>query len=68
MRCAYACGSADHLVSRRSFLGGVAAGLGVASGFSGMVQPAGREGNSLDQASRERKRPEEASRERQRPE
>src|SRR5262245_51640808 len=40
MRCTYACGSADHLVSRRSFLGGVAAGLGLASGFSGMVLPA----------------------------
>jgi uncharacterized protein (DUF1501 family) len=40
MKCSYACGSADHLVSRRSFLGGLAAGLGVASGFSGMVLPA----------------------------
>lgn len=41
-KCAYACGSADHLVSRRSFLGGLAAGMGagVASGFSGLVQPA----------------------------
>src|SRR4051794_29447350 len=40
MRCSYACGSADHLVSRRSFLGGVAAGLGLASGFSGLALPA----------------------------
>ena len=40
MRCNYACGSSDHLVSRRSFLGGVAAGLGLASGFSGLALPA----------------------------
>jgi uncharacterized protein (DUF1501 family) len=42
MRCTYACGSADHLVSRRSFLGGVAAGvgMGMGMGFSGLVQPA----------------------------
>src|SRR4051812_34596381 len=40
MRCSYACGTADHLVSRRSFLGGVGAGLGLASGFSGLVHPA----------------------------
>ncbi len=39
MRCSYACGSADHLISRRSFLGS-AAGLGLASGFSAMIQPA----------------------------
>jgi hypothetical protein len=40
MRCTYACGSTDHLISRRSFLGAAGAGLGIASGFSGMVQPA----------------------------
>jgi uncharacterized protein (DUF1501 family) len=40
MRCFYACGSADHVISRRSFLGTATAGLGLASGFSGMVQPA----------------------------
>ncbi len=40
MRCSYACGSADHVISRRSFLGAAAAGLGLASGFSGMIQPA----------------------------
>jgi uncharacterized protein (DUF1501 family) len=39
MRCTYACGSADHVISRRAFLGS-AAGLGLASGFSGMIQPA----------------------------
>jgi hypothetical protein len=40
MRCAYACGSTDHLISRRSFLGATTAGLGMATGFSSMVQPA----------------------------
>ena len=40
MRCSYACGSAEHMISRRSFLGDGPAGLGLASGFSGMVQPA----------------------------
>ena len=40
MRCSYACGSMDHEISRRSFLGTAAAGLGLASGFSGMIRPA----------------------------
>jgi hypothetical protein len=40
MRCTYACRSSEHLVSRRTFFGGVATGLGVAAGFAGMVQPA----------------------------
>src|SRR5262245_32985295 len=40
MRCSYACGSPDHLVSRRSFLGGVAAGLGVVAGLPAMALPA----------------------------
>ena len=40
MRCSYACGSADHVISRRSFLGTATAGLGLASGFSGMIRPA----------------------------
>ena len=40
MRCSYACGSADHVISRRSFLGAATAGLGLASGFSGMIRPA----------------------------
>ncbi len=40
MRCTYACGSADHIISRRSFLGATTAGLGLASGFSGMIRPA----------------------------
>jgi len=40
MRCSYACGTADHVISRRSFFGAAATGLGLASGFSVMVKPA----------------------------
>jgi hypothetical protein len=40
MKCSYACRSLEHLVSRRSFLGGVAAGLGVGAGFGSFVRPA----------------------------
>src|SRR5579864_5267273 len=40
MKCSYACNSLEHVISRRSFLGGVAAGLGAAAGFSGFVHPA----------------------------
>src|SRR3984957_13081106 len=40
MRCTYACGGADHILSRRLFLGAATAGLGLASGFSGMIRPA----------------------------
>jgi uncharacterized protein (DUF1501 family) len=40
MRCTYACRSVDHMISRRSFMGAATAGLGLASGFSGMVRPA----------------------------
>ena len=29
MKCNYACGSAEHVIARRSFLGGLAAGVGV---------------------------------------
>jgi uncharacterized protein (DUF1501 family) len=50
MRCSYACGSLDHAISRRAFLGGAAAGLGLAGGFSGMIEPA----VSADLARRER--------------
>jgi uncharacterized protein (DUF1501 family) len=49
MRCSYACGSADHAISRRLFLGS-AAGLGLASGFSALARPA----FSADLARRER--------------
>jgi hypothetical protein len=49
MRCSYACGSAEHAISRRSFLG-AAAGLGLASGFSTMIRPAA----SAELARRER--------------
>jgi uncharacterized protein (DUF1501 family) len=40
MQCNYACGSAAHLLSRRSFLAGVSAGAAGALGFSDLVQPA----------------------------
>ncbi len=40
MKCSYACRSAEHVLSRRSFLGGVTAGLGLATGFSGLTLPA----------------------------
>ena len=40
MRCSYSCGSADHVISRRSFLGTAGLGLGLASGFSGLIRPA----------------------------
>src|SRR5690242_16697573 len=39
MRCAYACGSAEHGVSRRFFLGATAGGLAALAGVS-RVQPA----------------------------
>jgi hypothetical protein len=42
MRCDYSCRSGDHLVSRRRFLGGLAAGVGAAAGFGlgRFVEPA----------------------------
>ncbi len=40
MECLYSCRSPEHLTSRRSFLGGLAAGLGLASGFAPFVRPA----------------------------
>ncbi len=39
MRRLHACGSAEHTISRRWFLGEVAAGLGVATGLSGLTLP-----------------------------
>ncbi|MBI1913922.1 MAG: DUF1501 domain-containing protein [Planctomycetes bacterium] len=36
-QCTYACGSQEHLLSRRNFIGGVAAGT---LGFAGMIHPA----------------------------
>src|SRR6266540_524509 len=35
-RCTYACGSAEHQMSRRGFLGGIAAGT---LGFAGLAMP-----------------------------
>lgn len=38
MKCRYACGSAEHQIARRSFLGGMAAGIGAMSGFGGLLR------------------------------
>src|SRR5271166_4845466 len=40
MQCHYACGSPDHILSRRSFLTGVSAGAAGVLGFSDLIQPA----------------------------
>ncbi len=40
MHCNYACHSADHILSRRSFLSGVSAGAAGVLGFSSLIQPA----------------------------
>jgi hypothetical protein len=42
MKPFYACNSAEHQLSRRQFLGGAAAGLGLV-GFGGMIEPAAAE-------------------------
>ena len=39
MRCTYACGSTEHLIARRQFLGGLAAGV-AAGGLGSLVNPA----------------------------
>ena len=49
MRCSYACGSREHAVSRRHFLGGLAAGGLGALGFGGMVRPAAARQLARDQ-------------------
>ena len=40
MKCHYACGSAEHLLSRRGFLSATTAGTLGALGFGDMIQPA----------------------------
>jgi len=42
MRCDYACGTADHGIARRQFLGGLAAGsaAGIVGGLGALAQPA----------------------------
>jgi uncharacterized protein (DUF1501 family) len=40
MNCPYACRSLDHVFSRRSFLGGLAAGLGASAGLGQFLRPA----------------------------
>jgi hypothetical protein len=39
MKCSYACGSAEHLIARRQFLGGLAAGA-VVGGLGFLARPA----------------------------
>jgi uncharacterized protein (DUF1501 family) len=39
MFCSYACNSAEHSITRRSFLQGITAGAAGVTGFSGMVGP-----------------------------
>ena len=41
MKCSYACQSAEHLIARRAFVGGLAAGVGaVVGGLGAMARPA----------------------------
>ncbi|QDV36072.1 DUF1501 domain-containing protein [Tautonia plasticadhaerens] len=52
MWCPYSCRSAEHAISRRSFLGGVSAGLGAVSGFAGrpmtsLAGELGRQGSQV---------------------
>src|SRR5262245_19932722 len=42
MKCTYACGSAEHTIARRSFLGGMA-GIGIVGGLGALAQPAAAE-------------------------
>jgi len=43
LRCDYSCGSTEHLLTRRSFLGGLAAGAVGTLGFGAMVHPVSAE-------------------------
>lgn len=49
MKCTYACGSAEHTIARRTFLGGMAAGLGVVGGLGALARPAAAEQLAKDQ-------------------
>ena len=43
MKCTYACGSAEHQIARRSFLGGVTGGIvggGIVGGLGALAYPA----------------------------
>ena len=43
MKCSYACGSPEHMLARRHFLGQMGVGVGTimgAGGFGAMIQPA----------------------------
>ena len=48
MKCTYACGSAEHKLARRSFLGGTA-GLGIVGGLGALARPAAAEQLAKDQ-------------------
>ena len=50
MKCTYACGSAEHVMARRQFLGGMAAGAGVVvGGLGALAGPAAAEQLAKDQ-------------------
>jgi len=51
MKCTYACGTEEHLIGRRRFLGNVAAGAGVAGGLGALAQSA-----SANQLAKDQKR------------
>lgn len=46
MKCSYACGTGEHVVSRRGFLGGAAAGAGLLGGFGSSFASAALNGQS----------------------
>lgn len=48
MKCDYACGTAEHVMSRRGFLGGLA-GLGMASGFAPFINASASAAMAKDQ-------------------
>jgi len=48
MKCKYSCGSADHLIARRQFLGGVA-GSAIVGGLGALAQPAAAKQLAKDQ-------------------
>jgi hypothetical protein len=49
MKCTYACGTEEHLIARRQFLGGVAAGAGVVGGLGALASPASANELAKDQ-------------------
>ena len=49
MKRSYACGSPEHTIARRSFLGTLGAGMGGLAGFGSMIQPAAAKQLSANQ-------------------